>query len=105
MGKLYTEVGSWLKIPHGPITTEHVKSFRNGIAAWLKGATIEQEMKEALVYKPPTKAQRKEKRKREKKIDVERKHKLNEDPPVGWTRVYTDGSQQEGIDGKQYAGW
>ena len=45
------------------------------------------------------------KRKEKCKEEVVKKYNLEEDPPHGVQRVWTDGSQQKGKDGRPYAGY
>ena len=44
-------------------------------------------------------------RKEQHKQQVLEEHRLGEEPPPGVQRVWTDGSQQKGADGRQYAGY
>ena len=62
-------------------------------------------MEEPGLVRGESKETRKRKRKEEVKEQVVREWSLEEEPPTGVVRAWTDGSEQKGLDGRAYAGY
>ena len=75
------------------------------LRGWLENRKFIEQKPDKGVRRVGNKKERQKGRKQELKEEVEKAYALDKAPPRGIVRVYTDGSQQEGQDGRQYAGY
>ena len=100
------ELGYWGR--EGPVTVpvEAAQALRKTIRMWLtKGKKMPQREEPGVQHQSTGSKEGQEARKQKHKDSVLQRHALDQPPPIGVQRVWTDGSQQTGIDGKEYAGF
>ena len=99
-----SELGHWGREEPTRVHPRSAQRLRQAIRQWMqyrrKPAPISDPGLPQRIDKRAEQKRRKEKCKQE----VVDKYNLNEDPPQGVQRVWIDGSQQTGKDGRPYAG-
>ena len=78
---------------------------KSSLQAWMGNKRRLEHQEEPGLARGESKDTRKRKRKEEMKEQVVKKWNLEEDPPSGVVRAWTDGSEQKGLDGRAYAGY
>ena len=78
---------------------------KTSLMAWMNNKRRLEQMEESGLIRGESKDTRKRKRKEEVKEQVVREWSLEEEPPTGVVRAWTDGSEQKGLDGRAYAGY
>ena len=76
---------------------------RQSIRLWLVHRAKPVPVEDPGLPQKRSKKEGQQERKERHKQRVLEEHRLEEEPPPGVQRVWTDGSQQKGLDGRQYA--
>ena len=100
------ELGYWGRGEPVTVPVESAQTGRKAIRMWItRGAKIPQRFELGVPRIEKTTADTQQERKEEHQKRVLQVHALDKAPPEGVQRVWTDGSQQHGTDGKEYAGY
>lgn len=84
---------------------EQVSRVQQASTAWMAQRRRIQQIQRPGITQGECKALKKQRRKEEVKQQVLKECDLEEDPPEVTVRAWTDGSEQAGLDGNQYAGY
>ena len=99
------ELGHWGRGEPVGISPRSAQRVRQTIRLWLVHRAKPVQVADPGL--PPKKDKKKgqQEQKEQHKQRVLEEHRLEEDFPPGVQRIWTDGSQQKGADGRQYAGY
>ena len=100
------ELGYWGRDEPVTVLVQSAQTVRKAIRMWItRGAKIPQRFESGVPQIEKRTADTRQERKEEHAKRVPQVHALDKAPPEGVQRVWTDGSQQQSIDGKEYAGY
>ena len=105
MAQWLSSLSSWGRWEEVEVDRKHINRTIRAIQAWMQQKKILEQEREPGLRQLERKNNEKRKRKEQLKQKVVEEWDLEVDPPEGVVRAWTDGSEQEGQDGRSYAGY